>query len=29
MVEPGVPDSAVAKESAMIGPDILTVYYPG
>ncbi len=26
---PGLPDSAVAKESAMIGPDILTVYYPG
>lgn len=26
---PGVPDSAVAKESAMIGPDVLTVYYPG
>ena len=25
---PGVPDSAVAKESAMIGPDVLTVYYP-
>ncbi len=26
---PGVPDSAVAKESAIIGPDVLTVYYPG
>lgn len=26
---PGLPDSAVAKESAMIGPDVLTVYYPG
>ena len=26
---PGLPDSAVAKESAMIGSDILTVYYPG
>lgn len=26
---PGVPDSAIAKESAMIGPDVLTVYYPG
>ena len=26
---PGLPDSAVAKESAMLGPDVLTVYYPG
>ena len=26
---PGLPDSSVAKESAMIGPDVLTVYYPG
>lgn len=26
---PGLPDSAIAKESAMIGPDVLTVYYPG
>ena len=26
---PGLPNSAVAKESAMIGPDILTVYCPG
>ena len=26
---PGLPDSAIAKESAMLGPDVLTVYYPG
>jgi diaminohydroxyphosphoribosylaminopyrimidine deaminase/5-amino-6-(5-phosphoribosylamino)uracil reductase len=26
---PGLPDSAIAKESAIIGPDVLTVYYPG
>ena len=25
---PGLPDFAIAKESAMIGPDVLTVYYP-
>ena len=26
---PGLPDGVVAKESAMIGPDVLTVYYSG
>ena len=26
---PGLPSYAVAKESAMIGPDVLTVYYSG
>ena len=26
---PGLPDSAIAKESAMLGPDVLTVYYLG
>jgi diaminohydroxyphosphoribosylaminopyrimidine deaminase/5-amino-6-(5-phosphoribosylamino)uracil reductase len=26
---PGVPSGAVARESAMLGPDVLTVYYPG
>lgn len=26
---PGVPSGAVACESAMLGPDVLTVYYPG
>ncbi|MBO4713450.1 MAG: dihydrofolate reductase family protein [Fibrobacter sp.] len=26
---PGLPDGVVAKESAMIGPDVLTVYYGG
>lgn len=25
---PGLPPYAIAKESAMIGPDVLTVYYP-
>ena len=25
---PGVPSGAVARESAMLGPDVLTVYYP-
>ena len=25
---PGLPSYAIAKESAMIGPDVLTVYYP-
>lgn len=26
---PGVPSGAIARESAMLGPDVLTVYYPG
>ena len=26
---PGLPPCAIAKESAMIGPDVLTVYYSG
>lgn len=26
---PGVPSGAIAHESAMLGPDVLTVYYPG
>ncbi|MCQ2063489.1 MAG: dihydrofolate reductase family protein [Fibrobacter sp.] len=25
---PGLPENIVAKESAMVGPDVLTVYYP-
>lgn len=25
---PGVPSGAIARESAMLGPDVLTVYYP-
>ncbi|SOE56525.1 diaminohydroxyphosphoribosylaminopyrimidine deaminase [Fibrobacter sp. UWT3] len=25
---PGVPSGAVARESAMLGPDVLTIYYP-
>jgi diaminohydroxyphosphoribosylaminopyrimidine deaminase/5-amino-6-(5-phosphoribosylamino)uracil reductase len=29
VVFPGVPSGAVARESAMLGPDVLTVYYPG
>lgn len=26
---PGAPSGAIARESAMLGPDVLTVYYPG
>lgn len=26
---PGVPSGVIARESAMLGPDVLTVYYPG
>lgn len=26
---PGVPSGAIARESAMLSPDVLTVYYPG